>query len=87
MPGNILTVEFVTPESRIWSGEATMVSARTLEGDLGILPDHAPLFGVLVDGAVTIKGKDGNSEEFTVNGGFLSVSNNRVSILGESSKK
>ncbi|MEY3094722.1 MAG: F0F1 ATP synthase subunit epsilon [Actinobacteria bacterium] len=86
MPGKVLTVEFVTPESRIWSGEATMLSARTLDGDLGIMPDHAPLFGVLVDGKVTIKGSDGKVEEFTVNGGFLSVSNNRVSVLGESSK-
>ena len=83
MATNNLTVEFVTPEARIWSGEATMVSARTLEGDLGILPDHAPLFGVLVDGAVTIKAVDGSKEEFTVSGGFISVSNNRVSVLGQ----
>ena len=83
MATNNLTVEFVTPEARIWSGEATMVSARTLEGDLGILPDHAPLFGVLVDGTVTIKAVDGSKEEFTVSGGFISVSNNRVSVLGE----
>jgi F-type H+-transporting ATPase subunit epsilon len=83
MAERTLSVEFVTPESRIWSGEATMVSARTLEGDLGILPDHAPLFGVLVDGTVTIKSVEGKNEEFTVNGGFISVSNNRVSVLGE----
>ena len=60
-----------------------MVSARTLEGDLGILPDHAPLFGVLVDGTVSIKQVDGGKEEFTVSGGFISVSKNRVSVLGE----
>lgn len=83
MSDNVLTVEFVTPESRIFSGKAKMVSARTLEGDLGILPDHAPLLGVLVDGKVTIKGVDGGTSEFQVNGGFLSVANNRVSILGE----
>ena len=65
MSEKILTVEFVTPEKRVWSGKASMVSARTLEGDLGILPDHAPLLGVLVDGTVTIKGVDGSSEEFT----------------------
>ena len=58
MSEKILTVEFVTPEKRVWSGKATMVSARTLEGDLGILPDHAPLLGVLVDGKVTIDGID-----------------------------
>jgi F-type H+-transporting ATPase subunit epsilon len=78
-----LVVEVVSPEKRVWSGEATMVSARTLEGDLGILPDHAPLLGVLVDGVVTVKAVDGSNNEFTINGGFISVSNNRVSILGQ----
>jgi F-type H+-transporting ATPase subunit epsilon len=80
-----LTVEVVSPEKRVWSGEATQVSARTLEGDIGVLPGHAPLLGVLVDGGqVTVKAKDGSVNEFTINGGFISVSNDRVSILGES---
>jgi F-type H+-transporting ATPase subunit epsilon len=68
----------------VWSGQATFVSARTIEGDLGVLPGHSPLFGVLVDGAVSIKGVDGTTKEFNVQGGFLSVSNDRVSILTES---
>ena len=80
-----LTVEVVSPEKRVWSGEATMVSARTLEGDIGILPGHAPLLGVLVDGSISIKATDGSNHDFLMNGGFISVSNNRVSILGESS--
>jgi len=79
----MLQVELVSPEKKVWSGEAVSVSARTLEGDLGILTDHAPLLGVLVDGKVVIKGTDGSVSEFNVNGGFLSVSNNRVSILAE----
>ncbi len=79
----MLQVELVSPEKKVWSGEAVSVSARTLEGDLGILNDHAPLLGVLVDGKVTIKGTDGTTSEFNVAGGFLSVSNNRVSILAE----
>ncbi|MBU3643232.1 MAG: F0F1 ATP synthase subunit epsilon [Candidatus Nanopelagicaceae bacterium] len=79
----MLKVELVSPEKKVWSGEAVSVSARTLEGDLGILTDHAPLLGVLVDGKVVIKGTDGSVSEFNVNGGFLSVSNNRVSILAE----
>jgi len=78
-----LNVELVSPAERVWSGEATFVSARTVEGELGILTDHSPLFGVLVDGAVSIKGTDGTTTEFKVSGGFLSVSNNRVSILTE----
>ena len=81
-----LNVELVSPTQRVWSGQATFISARTIEGDLGVLPDHAPLFGVLVDGAVSIKGVDGSTQEFNVQGGFISVSNNRVSILTESVK-
>jgi F-type H+-transporting ATPase subunit epsilon len=73
MSETVLKVEVVTPEKRVWSGEAKMVTARTLEGDLGVLPDHAPLLGVLADGTVSIKST----------GGFISVSKNRVSILGE----
>ncbi len=79
-----LTVEVVSPEKRVWSGEAKMVSARTLEGDIGVLPNHAPLLGVLVDGTVSIEAVDGTRQEFKINGGFLSVAKNRVSILGQS---
>jgi len=78
-----LNVELVSPTQQVWSGQATFVSARTIEGDLGVLPGHSPLFGVLVDGTVSIKGVDGTTKEFKVQGGFLSVSNNRVSILTE----
>ena len=82
--GTLLGVELVTPTERVWSGEAQMVSARTVEGDLGILPGHEPLFGILVDGRVSIKATDGAVTDFAVHGGFLSVANNRVSILTES---
>jgi F-type H+-transporting ATPase subunit epsilon len=78
-----LTVEVVSPEKRVFSGEATMVSARTLDGDIGILPEHIPLLGVLVPGVVTVKGTDGTTSDFDMAGGFISVNNNRVSILGE----
>jgi F-type H+-transporting ATPase subunit epsilon len=80
----MLRVEVVTPEKRVWSGEAKMVTARTLEGELGILSDHAPLLGVLADGTVSIKSTDGSVSDFVIHGGFISVANNRVSILGES---
>ena len=77
-------VELVSPSQRVWSGQAEMVSARTVDGDLGILTGHTQLFGVLVDGTVTIKGTDGSTTDFNISGGFLSVANNRVSILTES---
>jgi F-type H+-transporting ATPase subunit epsilon len=77
-----LKVELVSPTQRVWSGEATSVSARTVEGDIGVLTDHSPLFGVLVDGQVVIHGTNGGKQlSSRSSGGFLSVSNNRVSIL------
>jgi F-type H+-transporting ATPase subunit epsilon len=79
-----LNVELVSPTERVWSGQASFISARTTQGDLGVLPNHSPLFGVLVDGQVRIEAADGTNKEFNVRGGFISVSNNRVSILTES---
>ena len=80
-----LTVEVVSPEKRVWSGEATSVSARTVDGDIGILANHIPLLGVLVPGVVSIKGADGSKTVFNMAGGFISVNKNRVAILGEES--
>jgi F-type H+-transporting ATPase subunit epsilon len=79
----ILTVEVVSPEKRVWSGEATMVSARTLDGDIGIMPGHISLLGVLVPGIITVKSADGNTSDFNMAGGFISVNKDRVSVLGE----
>ena len=79
-----LNVALVSPTEQVWTGEANFVLARTTGGDLGVLPGHTPLFGVLVDGLVSITVADGSTKEFTVKGGFLSVNNDRVSILTES---
>jgi len=78
-----LAVELVSAERRVWAGDASMVLARTTEGELGILPNHAPLLGVLVNGVVMIRVADGTVETAAVHGGFLSVADNRVSILAE----
>ena len=83
MSATTLTVEVVSPEKLIWSGPATSVSARTLDGDIGILPEHISLLGVLEPGVVSIKSEDGTTLDFDMAGGFISVNKNRVSILGE----
>jgi F-type H+-transporting ATPase subunit epsilon len=77
-------VELVSVERLLWSGEASMVIARTTEGELGILPGHAPLLGELAGGgAVRIREEGGEELAFAVHGGFLSVTENGVSILAE----
>ena len=78
-----LHVELVAPDRTVWSGEATIVITRTADGDIGILSDHAPLLGLLVDGVVEIRTTDGDHIVAAVGGGFLSVAQNRVSILAE----
>jgi F-type H+-transporting ATPase subunit epsilon len=78
-----LTVELVAADRTVWSGEATMVIARTTEGDLGVLRGHQPTLSVLTDAVVEISPEEGPVVVATVDGGFLSVADNRVSILSE----
>jgi F-type H+-transporting ATPase subunit epsilon len=80
-----LNVELVSPEREIWAGEADMVVAKTIEGEMGILPGHAPVLGVMVDGSVVrIKPADGGETvSAMVSGGFFSVAADEVSVLAE----
>ncbi len=57
-----LHVELVAVERMIWSGEATMVLARTTEGELGVLPGHIPLLGQLADGGVVRIDEEGGEQ-------------------------
>ena len=82
-----LQVELVAVERKIWSGEARMVIARTTEGELGILPGHAPLLGQLAEGGVvTIRGAEGEDLVLAAHGGFVSVTERGVSILAETAE-
>jgi len=82
-----MSVELVAVERRLWSGTATMVIARTTEGEIGILPRHIPLLGELIEGGVVeIRTSDGETVRAAVHGGFLSVTADGVSILAESAE-
>lgn len=77
-------VELVSVERLLWSGDATMVIARTTEGELGVLPGHAPLLGELAPGGIVRIQEEGGEElVFAVHGGFLSVTEAGVSVLAE----
>lgn len=79
---SVLQVELVAADRKVWSGEATAVSARSTEGTLGILPGHAPILGVLVPGEVKIT-TTGGVQTVTVDGGFLSVDQNAVTVVAD----
>ena len=75
-------VALVVPDRELWSGEARTVIAKTTEGDIGVLTGHSPVFGVLAEGSlVEILSDDAEPVRAAVSGGFLSVANDRVSIL------
>jgi F-type H+-transporting ATPase subunit epsilon len=78
-----LQVEMVAADRVVWSGEATMVSARTADGDIGILSDHAPILSIMLPYPVEITDVSGEKILAAVDRGFLSVTRNRVSILAE----
>ncbi len=78
-----LHVELVAADRKVWSGDATIVVARTASGDVGIMPGHTPLLSVLESGPVTIRTSGGDTVVAAVHGGFISFSENKLSILAE----
>jgi F-type H+-transporting ATPase subunit epsilon len=83
--GVSLQVELVAADRRVWEGEASMVLARTLEGELGVLGGHTPLLGVLVDGTVRIF-TDAGEVTVDIDGGFISVDHDRVTLVTETAE-
>ena len=83
MADSLLQVELVAADRVVWSGEASMVIARTTEGDVGILPGHAPVLSVIIEGVVDVQTPEGETWVAAVDAGFLSVAHNRVSVLSE----
>ena len=83
MADDQLQVELVAADRTVWSGQASMIVAKTADGDIGVLRNHMPVLSLLVDGVVEIVPVDGERMFAAVDGGFLSVANNRVSILSQ----
>ena len=77
-----LEVHVVTPEQEVWTGEADMVVATAIDGEIGILPGHAPLLAALDVGRLSID-TGGGREDAAVDGGFLHVKDDRVDVLAE----
>jgi len=75
-----LTVNVVSADEQVWSGQATMVVAKTKEGEIGILAGHQPLLGILSAGEVRITAADGGRIVANAEDGFISVENDTVTI-------
>jgi F-type H+-transporting ATPase subunit epsilon len=81
---NTMKVEVVSPEKLLFSGEATMVITRTLDGgDIAFMAGHAPFLAALADCHTKIHLADGTVQHLNVHGGFVEVSKSKVSILSD----
>ena len=76
-----LTVEVVSAERLLWEGEARSVAVPAADGDLGILTGHQPVLAVLRTGTIRIEATDQQNVEMAVDGGFLSVDQDQVTVV------
>jgi len=78
-----LNVAMVSTRRNVWEGEASLVVLRTLDGEVGIMPGHSPLMGMLADGPILIRPVEGEDLRAYIHEGFCTVDGNRVIILAE----
>jgi len=77
-----MRVTIISPEKSIFDGDATAVVAPAYDGEVGILPRHAPFMTLLGEGKLVVR--EGNrSWTFAVMGGFLQVTDNAVTVVAE----
>ncbi len=76
-----LNVSLVSAEAEIWTGEATLVVAKTVEGEIGIMSGHEPVLAVLAQGEVRITREDGTKVLANAQDGFLSMEGNELTIV------
>ncbi len=77
-----MRVTVIAPERAVFDGEADAVTAPAFDGEIGILPRHAPMMTVLGTGILTVRSGDA-TRRFRVQGGFLQVVHNSVRVLAE----
>lgn len=76
-----LTVTLVSAEEEVWTGEASLVVAKTVEGEIGFMPGHEPVLAILAEGQVRITQPDGSKITADANDGFLSMERNQLTIV------
>ena len=75
-----MEVQIITPDSTLFNGEATLVVVPGIDGQIGILNNHAPLVSSLVKGVVKVKHND-KEDLFDISGGVVEVSSNKITVL------
>ena len=78
-----ISFDLVSPEQLLLSEAAEMVTIPGREGDMGVMPGHAPLISTLRPGTITVTGGPNGEERFFVAGGFAEVTAEKLTVLAE----
>jgi F-type H+-transporting ATPase subunit epsilon len=81
MSDKSLHVELVAADQAVWTGSAKMVIAKTVEGEIGLLPGHEPMLAILAQGEVRITLPTGEQLKASADDGFVSVERDAVTIF------
>jgi F-type H+-transporting ATPase subunit epsilon len=76
-----LHVELVAADQAVWTGQAKMVVAKTVEGEIGLLPGHEPMLAILASGEVRITLEGGEIIKASAEDGFLSIEKDVVTVV------
>ncbi|WP_203135808.1 MULTISPECIES: F0F1 ATP synthase subunit epsilon [unclassified Microbacterium] len=76
-----LQVTLVSAEEEVWTGEASLVVAKTIEGEIGFMQGHEPMLAILAEGQVRITEPSGNKVIADARDGFVSMENNRLTVV------
>lgn len=76
-----LTVHLVSADAEVWSGEASIVVAKTVEGEIGFMVGHEPVLAILAEGQVRITEPSGSKIVANAQDGFLSMEGDEVTIV------
>ena len=82
-----LLVDIVTPDEKVFSGEVTKIVITAPDGEVGVLPMHAPLIAEMGEGILRFTREDNVVETFTAKGGYLQVAEDRAIILTDSAQR
>lgn len=77
-----ISLQIITPEKVVYSDIVDMVNVPAVEGEIGILPNHIPLFTKIKPGEIKVK-KNGSTDYLAVTGGFINVQRGKVTILAD----
>ena len=82
-----IDVQVVSPEAALFQGDATEVYARSLEGEIGILPGHQPVLLFLAPAPLRVRTTGGTDRVFAVRSGFLEYSEGRLTVLADDAQE